>query len=79
MSKELEKLIETTNKIQTCLVGDKLTGQVGALDKIDCIGEDMCEVKDRLKALEESDKKHIKFKKPSWLNAAVTFLGFYKS
>ena len=63
MSKELEKLIETTNKIETCLVGDKLTGQVGLVDKVDCVGEDMCEVKERLKVLEENDKKHIKIKK----------------
>lgn len=85
MSKELEKLIETTNKIETCLVGDKLTGQVGLVDKIDTIDNRQCkmenvqcDVLDRLKILETENKTKIKFKKPAWLSAAAAFLGFYK-
>lgn len=78
MSKVLDELVASNKKIETCLVGDKLTGQVGLVDKLNCIGEDMCEVKVKLKVLEENDKKHIKIKKPKWLSIVATFLGFYK-
>lgn len=79
MSKELEELNKTTKKIETCLVGDKLTGQVGLVDKVDCLGEDVCEIKEKVKLLEAENKTTIKIKKPKWLSVAATFFGIYKA
>jgi len=79
MSEELEELKKITKKIETCLVGDKLAGQVGLVDKVDCIGEDVCVLKEEMKLLKEENKKSIRFKKPTWLSAAATFFGFYKA
>lgn len=78
MSKELDKLIDTTNKIQTCLIGDKLGGQVGLVDKVDCLGEDMCEVKEEIKNLKLENKKTIRIKIPKWISAMAAFIGIYK-
>ena len=79
MSKILDELVASNKKIETCLVGDKLTGQVGLVDKVDCIGEDVCELKEEIKLLKENDKKHIKIKKPKWLSIAATFFGIYRA
>lgn len=79
MSKVLDELVASNKKIETCLVGDKLTGQVGLVDDMKYVRTDVCEVKERLKVLEENDKKTIKIKKPSWLNAVTLFFGFYRA
>jgi len=92
MSKELEKLIETTNKIETCLVGDKLAGQVGLVDtvefvykkqeltdkKLDKLDDKVCLIQNELNNIKIENAKTLKFKKPNWLSAAVAFFGFYK-
>lgn len=55
-----EEIQDVVDKIHKCLVGDKLEGQIGLIDKVDKVDR-------RLSIIENKMAEKKSFKLPSWI------------
>lgn len=68
---------ELLESIHTCLIGDKLAGHKGLIDKVDCLDDKSCKMQNQLDTLmqdREKNKNKISISIPKWLTA---ILGVY--
>jgi len=56
MSKEE---INQLDRIEKCLIGDKLEGRAGLIDKVDCLDDRLCLIENRLSNLEKKKSVNI--------------------
>ena len=64
-----EEIQLTVNKIHKCLVGDKLEGQVGLIDKVDSVDDKVDALDRRFSIIENkiAKQKKDKWKMPAWI------------
>lgn len=64
----------TLEDIHECLVGNKLAGQKGLIDKVDELNEKLCVVQNQAHTLmkdREKNKNKITLTIPKWLTAVI--------